>query len=259
MQLVPKYLLNNSVSLIANLAGEVTEYRPVYTRNINVVRGIDSTIQFNVLNADQKPVSILNTYTPKFKLFDENNRLIVERDGTIIETATTKKGHFTVTISENDLLNVLSQYLSYTIFLQNDSTNEKIILHSGTNFNNRGTIQVQAEEFPGPLDSVSVSTFTEDNPSSGIFISSTVDAQPAINGNSALHTAAYYLESAVGDIIIQGTLDTNAGTSNWSDIDTFTATSTDTLVYRNFNGVFSHLRFKHTLTSGSVTKILVRN
>ena len=73
MQLVPKYLLNNSVSLIANLAGEVTEYRPVYTRNINVVRGIDSTIQFNVLNADQKPVSILNTYTPKFKLFDENN------------------------------------------------------------------------------------------------------------------------------------------------------------------------------------------
>ena len=104
MQLVPKYLLNNSVSLIANLAGEVTEYRPVYTRNINVVRGIDSTIQFNVLNADQKPVSILNTYTPKFKLFDENNRLIVERDGTIIETATTKKGHFTVTISENDCL-----------------------------------------------------------------------------------------------------------------------------------------------------------
>ena len=106
MQLVPKYLLNNSVSLIANLAGEVTEYRPVYTRNINVVRGIDNTIQFNVLNADQKAVSILNTYTPKFKAYDENNRLVVERDGTVIETATTKKGHFTVTITENDLLNL---------------------------------------------------------------------------------------------------------------------------------------------------------
>ena len=49
MQLVPKYLLNNSVSLIANLAGEVTEYRPVYTRDINVVRGIDNAVQFNVL------------------------------------------------------------------------------------------------------------------------------------------------------------------------------------------------------------------
>ena len=58
MQLVPKYLLNNS-GPIANPAGEVTEYRPVYTRNINVVRGIDNTIQFNVLNADQKVKTIL--------------------------------------------------------------------------------------------------------------------------------------------------------------------------------------------------------
>ena len=109
------------------------------------------------------------------------------------------------------------------------------------------------------LASVSVTTFTEDNPSSGIFISSSVDAQPGINGNSALHTAAYYLDSAVGTIIVQGTLDTNSGTSNWSDLDTFTASSSDSLVYRNFNGVFSHIRFKHTLTSGSLSKILVRN
>ena len=56
MQLVPKYLLNNSVSLIANLAGEVTEYRPVYTRDIIVVRGIDKIVEFIVLNADHKAV-----------------------------------------------------------------------------------------------------------------------------------------------------------------------------------------------------------
>ena len=78
MQLVSKYLLNNNVTLTANLAGEITEYRSVYQRNLNLVRGIDNVIQFNVLNADQKPVSILNTYTPKFQLYDESNRLIVE-------------------------------------------------------------------------------------------------------------------------------------------------------------------------------------
>lgn len=261
MQLVPKYLLNNSVSLTANLAGEITEYRAVYQRNINVARGIDNKIQFNVLNADQKPVSILNTYTPKFKLYDENNRLIVERDGTVIETSTPSKvGHFTVTISESDLLNIKSQYLHYTVFLQNDSDNTKTILHSGTNFENKGTIYVSAEEFPGPLDSYSVSTFTEENPSSGIFLSETVTAEPTINGNAALHTVAYYLDSAVGDIVVQGTLDNqpNANTF-WSDIDTFTATSSNTIQYVNFNGVFNHLRFKHTLSSGSVTKILIRN
>ena len=261
MQLVPKYLLNNSVTLTANLAGEITEYRAVYQRNINVARGIANTIQFNVLNADQKPVSILNTYTPKFKLYDENNRLIVERDGTVIETSTPSKvGHFTVTISESDLLNIKSQYLHYTVFLHKDSDNTKTILHSGTNFENKGTIYVSTEEFPGPLDSYSVTTFTEDNPSSGVFISEIVSAEPTINGNSALHTVAYYLDQAVGDITVQGTLDNqpNANTF-WSDIDTLTAINSDTIKYVNFNGVFNHLRFKHTLTSGSVTKILIRN
>ena len=161
MQLVPKYLLNNSVSLTANLAGEVTEYRTVYQRNINVYRGIDTSIQFNVLNADQKPVSILNTYTPKFKLYDENNRLIVERDGTVLETSTPSKvGHFSITISENDLLNIPSQYLSYSVFLHKTGDNSKTILHSGTNFDAKGTIFVSKDEFPGPLDSTSVTTFT---------------------------------------------------------------------------------------------------
>ena len=88
MQLTYRYLATNKSVLIADLTNNITEYRPVYTRNINVVRGIDNTIQFNVLNADQKAVSILNTYTPKFKAYDENNRLVVERDGTVIETAT---------------------------------------------------------------------------------------------------------------------------------------------------------------------------
>ena len=136
MQLVPKYLLNNSVSLTANLAGEVTEYRTVYQRNINVYRGIDTSIQFNVLNADQKPVSILNTYTPKFKLYDENNRLIVERDGTVLETSTPSKvGHFSITISENDLLNIPSQYLSYSVFLHKTGDNSKNLVRQAISDN----------------------------------------------------------------------------------------------------------------------------
>ena len=261
MQLVPKYLLNNSVTLTANLAGEITEYRSVYQRNLNIAKGIDNTVQFNVLNADQKPVSILNTYTPKFQLYDENNRLVVTRDGTVIETSTPSKvGHFTITISENDLLNVRSQYMHYTVYLHKNSDSSKTMLHSCTNFENKGTVYISTEEFPGPLDSYAVTTFTENNPSSGVFVSETVTAEPTINGNSALHTVAYYLDQAVGDIVVQGTLANQIdGDTFWSDIDTFTSTDSDSLKYVNFNGVYSYLRFQHTLTSGSVTKILVRN
>ena len=57
MQLVPRYLVNNRIEIISNDAGFITEYRPVYQRQLKVYRGIDNKIQFRLLNADQKPIN----------------------------------------------------------------------------------------------------------------------------------------------------------------------------------------------------------
>ena len=77
MQLVPRYLVNNRIEIISNEAGFVTEYRPVYQRQLKVYRGIDNNIQFRLLNADQKPINS-NLYTPRFVAFDEKNNCIIE-------------------------------------------------------------------------------------------------------------------------------------------------------------------------------------
>jgi hypothetical protein len=58
MQLIYRYLVNNKVLLTADLAGEITEYKSVYQRNIKIYRGIDNLITFQINNADQKPISI---------------------------------------------------------------------------------------------------------------------------------------------------------------------------------------------------------
>ena len=52
MQLIPRYLVNNRTTIIANEAGFVTEYRPVYSRQIKVYSNIDNVLEFRVLNAD---------------------------------------------------------------------------------------------------------------------------------------------------------------------------------------------------------------
>ena len=153
------------------------------------------------------------------------------------------------------------------MFLHKTGDNSKTILHSGTNFDAKGTIFVNKDEFPGPLASVAVTTFAQDQSESDVFLSENIPAQPAINGNSALHTVAYYLDGAEGDIVIQGTLDNNPSSSTfYVDIDTYTATSSDTLHYVNFNGVYSNLRIKHTSTvkvdnvfQNKITKVLIRN
>jgi len=113
---------------------------------------------------------------------------------------------------------------------------------------------------PGPLATHSVTSFTEIE--TDVWASDVITAEPGINGNEALHTAAFYTDAFAGDLVIQGTLDDQISDNmNWADIDTVTFSGSETEPTPvNFNGVFSHLRFKVTTDpSSTITQILVRN
>jgi len=329
MQKMYRYLANNKVTLVADLAGFITEYRPVYQKDLNVYRGIDNVLQFEIKNHDQKPISLAG-YTPTILVFDENNNLIIQRDGTSLDdvvtkatsvaestpdynlefTSTTgisvgqsvsgtyiprntlvtavtdnvvtinklptdtiplgtditfqsktKKGVFTITLSENDLIDIKQQYLSYAVYLT-DANSTKTLTYADDHFGAKGTMYVSGKAFPGPAATYNITTFIQDSQSPTAWYSESIDAQPGINGNSALHTAAVYTDAYVGDVIVQGTLD-NQVTLNtfWADIDTLTFDGTETQpVPVNFNGVYSFLRFKTDASpSDTITKILVRN
>jgi hypothetical protein len=117
MQFTPRYLVNNRINIVANVAGFVTEYRPVYQRQLQVYKGIDNVLQFKLLNAEQKPIPI-ETFTPMFVVFDENQNMIIERSCTLVpgDDSAALRGLFTVTITESDLLNVKDQFLQYNIY-----------------------------------------------------------------------------------------------------------------------------------------------
>ena len=161
----------------------------------------------------------------------------------------------------HDLLNVDSQFLSYNIYLV-DSNNNKTVTYSHTDFSNSGTIHVDSGVLHGPSESYSFTQFQQDNVQSTIFYSESKSAEPAINGNEALHTAAIYTNSYIGDVVAQATLDSTVTEStHWGDVATVTFTGAeDTPIPVNFNGVFNHLRFKTTASpTDKISKILVRN
>ena len=54
MQLIPRYLVNNRTTVVVNDTGFITEYKPVYSRNLKIYRGIDNKIEFKIPNADLK-------------------------------------------------------------------------------------------------------------------------------------------------------------------------------------------------------------
>ena len=261
MQLIPRYLVSNRSLLTANESGFITEYRPVYNRQIELYKGIDNVLEFKLLNADQKPIS-LTGYTVKFQAFDENNSLIIEHDGVqVVKNSANVKGVCKVTVTENDLLNVKEQFLKYSVHLVN-SDGDSVITYTNSHFENNGTIMVNASANPAPRDTYSVTTFTEVTENTPYWASESITAEPAINGNEALHTAAVYTDSYVGDLVVQGTLDNQiTGTTDWADITTLTFTGSETEPKpANFNGVYSFLRFKSTANpANKISKILVRN
>ena len=141
-----RYLVSNRINILANEAGFVTEYKPVYSRQLNVYKGIDNVLEFRLLNADQKPLDV-DRYTPKFVAFDENNVQVLSYEGVNLQegdsTAYTKKGLFKVTVTENDLLNVKDQFLTYNIYLIDfDGTN--VLTYANEWFDATGIINVKS-------------------------------------------------------------------------------------------------------------------
>jgi len=263
MQLIPRYLVTNRITIVANDAGFVTEYRPVYNRQVKIFTGIDNTLQFRALNADQKPINISN-YTPKFVAFDEKSKMVISHDGQLVtgDDSAATRGLFNVVITENDLLNIKSQYLTYNVYLV-DSAGNKTLTYAESHFEGCGSIYVDTCQFPGPLATHEVATFRETSADEiSYYYSESLTAEPAINGNEALHTAAVYTNNYIGDVVVQATLDNQVvdGTQ-WADVTTLTFDGTETQPKPvNFNGVFSHLRFQATKNpANKITKILVRN
>ena len=254
MQLIPRYLVNNRTTVVVNDAGFATEFRPVYTKELNIYRGIDNNLEFKLVNADQKGKS-LTGYTAKFVAFDENGDQVLNKTGTAHTTVT---GLFTVVVSESDILNLQDQFLRYTVFLE-DTNGNKTLTYSNSHFTNNGYAKISSDAFPGARDSLSVTTFTES--ADDVWTTTAIDAEPQRNGNNALHTVAVYSSNYVGDIEIEASLSNQISvTMPWTKVATVSLNNETMPVDANFNGVYSYIRFRTTTDpTSNISKILVRN
>jgi len=263
MQLTPRYLVTNQIKILANDAGLVTEYRPVYQRHIQVYRGIDNKLQFKLINADQKPLDV-SQYTPVFVAFDENDTMLFEGNCEQVDDSTATKGYFTYTISESSLRNVQQQYLKYHVYLQDNDTQARSLTYADSHFGQKGIIYVSSEAYPGPKNSFTAPSFAQSLDEDGVYYTQEVEAEPAKNGNEALHTVVFYTDGFDGDVTIQSTLDNQLNgdvTVNWTDLETITFDGDESKpVYKNIIGVYNYFRFKTSSNpNDKITKILVRN
>ena len=263
MQLIPRYLVNNRIEVVSNDIGFITEYKPVYSRQIKIYKGIDNTVQFRFLNADQKPIDVSNE-TIKFVAYDETPKKVL--DLTVDASAT--KGLANLTIGNSLLEDLPQQYLRYSVYFD-DGSSGQTLTYADSHFGNNGTIYLDASAFPAPRADVEM--FFTDVASSIIPDADTTDsinywATDYITATPSGETFAF--ENAIivapaidsSKLTIQYTTDRFVSDgSKWSNITPSNASSDSTETQIEFDGTYNYLRVFTTIDPANITSIKLRN
>lgn len=256
MQNLPVYLYNYKLDITLDLDATVRGVnRVMYQRDLKIQKGLKNQVRIQFKNSDQKNIRIYNTQTFVFSMFDAiNQRLIVEKPLQVLDTGTTStKGLALLSLSESDTLDLDRTSYKYSIKLL-DTDGSYTPAYSDTYYSVAGTLHLSSDVFPVLKDSVVIDSFVKTyNDEIQLYEhkSGNIYAEPEFNGNTALHTLAFYLTNYKGTVYIQGTLDNSPGTSgNYSTLVTKEYNGTSGIDYVNFNGIYSYIRIMHVPAKG---------
>lgn len=256
MQNLPVYLYSNSLTVTLDL--DATTYgvnQVMYQRDLKIQKGIKNQIRVQFKNSDQKRIRVYTTQTFVFSLFDAiNQRLLIEKNLDILDEGTTStRGLALLTLNESDTIDLDRTSYQYSIKLQ-DTDGTYLPTYSNTYYGMAGTLHLSQDIYPVLQDSKQIVNFTktyDDSASRYEHKSGNIYADPAFNGNTALHTVAFYLTQYRGTVYVQGTLDNNPGiNANYSTLAVKTYNGFSGVDYVNFNGIFSYIRIKHIPAQG---------
>lgn len=264
----PVYLYKNIHSVYADLVPISTMgYRKVYARPIKLYKGIDNEFALRLLNGDEKRIDAVGQTL---------HWLLMDRDTAELKFATNKvvqgsdNSTVTLSISEGELEPLKSGHYMYSAYLV-DANGKRTLLYCDSMFNASVMVEIVENSFPQiyPSTEVLADDFIAADQVDYVEVddslyTSSLDARPDLNSkNTALHTVAFYCSDYNGTVEIQATLENGAtDIIQWAVVDTVAITDIDTLIYHNFNGIYSLVRFRMIPdmgNTGTVDKILYRS
>ena len=120
MQNLPIYLYSNTLDVILDLDATVKESNQVmYQRDLKIQKGIKNQVRVQFKNSDQKRVSISDSQTFVFSMFDTTNqRLVLEKQLQVLETNTSTRGLALLTLNESDTVDLTRTSYQYSVKLR---------------------------------------------------------------------------------------------------------------------------------------------
>jgi len=149
MQKVQSYLYPNRVILIADLAGFTVENTIVYAKTVKIYKGIDNVIQFDIQNADQKRLELVEDpliTDIQVNIMDSSGNALADSPYAVTPHETIK-GIGVVTIPSANLENINHQFLKYSV-TATDADSNNIPLYTDSRFSAVGKIEVVESVVP---------------------------------------------------------------------------------------------------------------
>lgn len=154
MQKIQSYLYPNRSIAIADTATFTTEFKKVYARTIKIYGGIDNTVQFEIMNTDQKRLDLTTYSSLTLNIMDYENNSVLE----YTVTPTEIKGIATVTIPSEDMADLKLQLFKYTL-TGVDNSGSDILFYVDSSFNAIGTMELAGEALPTFRNPTTYDTF----------------------------------------------------------------------------------------------------
>lgn len=278
MQLIPVYLYPNRITAYTSSSWTNERVRRVYNRNLKIYLGADNLIEFQIKNGDQKPISIANSYIVFSMFSNDSNRLLVEKDCTVLSTS---QGRISTNLSEKELYDINLGFYSYSLVQEfRTYTGDDYVVTSSKplyideQYGAYSTIEVVGDVKGNIRPSTVVSEFNYNNPAAlgetnpKFYTSSIINANPNITNPQSLHTFQIFMNNYSGELKIQGSISEGGNPKVWTDLvneddssSTISLTSQNEPIYKNVKGKFNWFRIIHTPSSsnlGSLDKIVYR-
>jgi len=260
MQKCPVYLYTNSIEVILDLDQNTRIHNVMYQHDLKIQKGLKNKVQIQFKNSDQKRIDV-TTSTFVFSMFDTiNQRQLIKKDITVLDQGTTStRGLGLLELNESDTLDLdVGKYQFTVASLDSDGSYEPT--YSNTYYGVSGSIELRHDSFPilqpsqqAQGDGALVNEFQiQINHETQLYeyYSGNLYANPAFNGNSALHTMAFYLTGYKGRVLIEGTQENSPGFfANYAVLSDTTYTGFTGIDYKNFYGVWSFVRVRYIPTA----------
>lgn len=270
MQKISSYIYPNRVQVVSDTGYYPTEWRIVYQRTINIYKGMQNIIEFDIKNAQQKRIS-LTDYTLRLVIMDELNQEVCT---TVVTPIPQTTGLASCIISADHINDITPQLLKYSLYiLNNDGTKSPI--YGDSQYGVTGKINLLNGAVPESLEPLIIDTFTYavdmfgpiPNPIK-TYYSEAVEVNPPNDFvTNQFINLEFIMDNLDADITVQITDFAVISTATpWYDLETFSVAASTVRLNKRYNHIIDYsnnigwLRIKYvpTSSSGSIDKILVR-